>query len=298
MKGPDLAVARTVLALDIGGTKVAAAHVRGGEVLSSEFLPTPATAGPEAVLAAAEQAASSVLATTSVQPITLGVACAGVVQAGEVHAMSPELLPGWHGFPLVAALEERLHLPVVAANDAQAAAYGEWRHGAGQGLQSIVFVTVSTGVGGGLVLNGRLWRGATGLAGHVGHMAGREVERLASGTALARRAAEAGRPGLGAREVIAAAAGGNGWAAQLVQDAASALARMFADVKLLVDPELVVMGGSVGLNEDFRGSVAAALAALPERLHIPVAPAGLGAMAGLVGAAALAVEELGHVPPT
>lgn len=298
MDGPDVAEAPAVLALDIGGSKVAAALVRGGEVLSSEFVPTPAAAGPEAVVAAAERAARSVLAGTGVRPATLGVACAGVVQAGEVRAMSPELLPGWNGFPLVAALEERFLVPVIAANDAQAAAYGEWRHGAGHGLRSMLFVTVSTGVGGGLVLGGQLWRGATGLAGHVGHMAGGEVEWLASGTALARRAAEAGKPGLGAREVIAAAASGNDWATHLVRDAASALARMFRDVKLLVDPELVVMGGSVGLNEEFHRYVAEAVDAAPERLRLPVTPAGLGAMAGLVGAAALAVEERAHVPPS
>ena len=80
MDGPDVAEAPAVLALDIGGSKVAAALVRGGEVLSSEFVPTPAAAGPEAVVAAAERAARSVLAGTGVRPATLGVACAGVVQ--------------------------------------------------------------------------------------------------------------------------------------------------------------------------------------------------------------------------
>lgn len=287
-----------MLALDIGGTKVSAALIRGGEVLMTEIAPTPASAGPESVVSAATGAARIVMASAAADasgtPVAVGVACAGVVQAGAVHAMSPDLLPGWHGFPLVATLEDHFRLPVAAANDAQAAAYGEWRYGAGQGLRSILFVTVSTGVGGGLVLDGQLWRGATGLAGHVGHMSGGEVERLASGTAIARRAAEAGHPRMGAREIITAAAEGNGWAASIVRDAAAALAHMLVDVKLLVDPELVVMGGSVGLNEGFGRAVDEAVSTCAERSRPRIRPAALGHMAGLVGAAALAAEECLH----
>jgi predicted NBD/HSP70 family sugar kinase len=153
----------------------------------------------------------------------------------------------------------------------------------------MIFVPVSTGVGGGLVLGGRLWPGATGLAGHVGHMAAGEVERLASGTALARRAREAGHAA-DARRVIAEAAAGSPWAERILNEAVAALVRMLADVKLLAVPALAVLGGGVGLNPDFRRAVLAAMAGSPAHTRLDLVSAQLGGMAGLVGAAALAEE--------
>lgn len=278
-----------VLAVDVGGTKVAAALVKGAEVLAHAQLPTPAAAGPAAVVSAVLATTRGVIARHGQRPTSLGVACAGVVRDGRVHAISQDLLPGWHGYPLVAELEDRLQLPVTAVNDAQAAAYGEWRHGAGKGYDSLIFVTVSTGVGGGLVLGGRLWRGATGLAGHVGHMAAGQVERLASGTALARRAREAGHAA-NARQVIAEAVAGSPWAEPILNEAVAALARMLTDVKLLADPALAVLGGGVGLNPDFRQAVLAALEERPAHTPLELVPAQFGGMAGLVGAAALAED--------
>jgi len=274
-----------VLAVDIGGSKVAVALVRGAEVLAQGLAQTPAADGPEAVVAEVVASGRRLLASSVLWPVAVGVACAGVVNEGQVRAMSPELLPGWVGFPLVARLEGEFGLPVTALNDAQAAAYGEWLYGAGRGRDSLLFVTVSTGVGGGLVLGGRLWRGATGLAGHIGHVAGGALEQLASGTALARRAAEEGFAGLGAREVIAEAGAGAVWAQRLLAEAASAVAGALADVKVLVDPEVVLLGGGVGLNPAFRWAVVAAVEREDERLRVEVVPAKLGAAAGLVGAA-------------
>lgn len=277
--------APAVLAVDIGGTKVAVALVRGAEVLALEQGRTPAAAGPDAVVAEVVVRARRLLVGGLTSPDRVGVACAGVVVDGRVRAMSPELLPGWHDYPLVERLRAEIELPVSALNDAQAAALGEARHGAGRGHDSLLFVTVSTGVGGGLVLGGRLWQGASGLAGHVGHMAGGELERVASGTALARLAAEAGHVGLGAREVIEEAEAGAGWALRLVVGAADALARALADVRVLVDPEVVVLGGGVGLNAGFRRAVVAAVERSDPRTRLRVVPASLGAAAGLVGAA-------------
>lgn len=274
-----------MLAVDIGGSKLAVALVREAEVLAQELGATPAAAGPDSVVAAVVSAGRRLLAGSPVAPVAVGVACAGVVYEGRVRAMSPELLPGWHDYPLVGRLEAEFGLPVAALNDAQAAAYGEWLHGAGKGRDSLLFVTVSTGVGGGLVLGGRLWQGATGLAGHIGHVAGGELERVASGTALARRAIEAGHADLGAREVIAEAEAGTDWALTLLVDAADTVARALADVKVLVDPELVVLGGGVGLNPGFRRAVVAAVERRDERVRVEVVPARLGAAAGVVGAA-------------
>lgn len=279
-----------VLAVDIGGTKVAVALVRGASVLAQELGVTPAAAGPEAVVDAVVSAARRLLAGAAERPSAVGVAAAGVISNGRVRAMSPELLPGWRDFPLAQRLEAALSSQVAILNDAQAAAFGEWRHGAGKGRDSLLFVTVSTGVGGGLVLGGRLWQGATGLAGHVGHLGGGVLERTTSGTALARLAAEAGQPVTGAREVIAAAEAGAGWAATLLLNAAEALAAALADVKVLVDPEIVALGGGVGLNHAFLLAVQAAVERLDARLRLPIVPAALGATAGVIGAGAWAVR--------
>jgi len=291
MAAPLQASRPLVLAVDIGGSKIAVALVRGAEVVAQELAATPAAAGPEAVVATVGAAGRLLLAGSVTQPLAVGVACAGLVNQGRVRAMSPELLPGWDDFPLAARLEAEFGLPVAVLNDAQAAAYGEWRHGAGRGRDSLLFMTVSTGVGGGLILGGRLWQGATGLAGHIGHVAGGELERLASGTALARRAAEAEFAGFGAREVIAAADEGAGWALRLLVEAADAVARALADVKVLVDPEVVVVGGGVGLNPGFRRAVVAAVERGDEPSRVEVVAAVLGAAAGVVGAGSWATDD-------
>lgn len=285
-----------LLAIDIGGSKCAVALVQEGRLLERGQQPTPAAEGPEAVVATAVVAARDLLARTRLAPRALGIACAGRVSEGRVWAVSPDLLSGWSGFPVVQAFGDALGLPTSALNDAQAAAWGEARHGAGVGRHSMLFVTVSTGVGGGLVLDGRLWQGHGGLAGHLGHLqadprgeggsGGRRgtLESLASGTALARQAAALGHP-VDAREVLAQAEAGAAWARTLVGSATEALAEALADVKALLDPELVVLGGGVGLNPTFQRELVAAVARLPETFRLKVVTAVLGADAGLVGAA-------------
>lgn len=285
-----------VLAIDVGGSKCSAALVHGGRVLYRSERPTPATEGPRAVVAAAAAIARALIERAEQPPDTLGVACAGLVRDGRVWAVSPDLLLGWGGFPISQAFQDSLALPTTTLNDAQAAAWGEARFGAGVGRGSLLFVTVSTGVGGGLVLGDRLWHGHEGLAGHLGHLqvdpggeptsGGRRgtLESVASGTALARRAAALGRP-VDAPEVFAAAASGAVWARDLVSEAAEALAQALADTQVLVDPEVVVLGGGVGLNPGFEQALAAAVARLPETFRPQVVRAALGTEAGLVGAA-------------
>lgn len=283
------------LAIDIGGTKIAVALVRGSELLVREQIRTPAMAGPTAVVDEAIAMARRVVAAGPEKPIAVGVGCAGVVLYGRVRAMSPELLPGWHDFPLEGTLGRQLGLPVVVVNDAQAAAFGEWRYGAGSGRNSIMFITVSTGVGGGLVLGGQLWSGASGVAGHIGHMHGGKVERLASGSAMTRRASEAGHAGLDARRVIEAAKAGDEWAVNIVHDGVNAIVGALVDVRLLADPGLIVLGGGVGLDPYFRETLVKALELGSTLAALDVTEAVLGADAGLVGAAALAYDAM-HTP--
>jgi len=294
-------VHRPVLAVDIGGSKCAAALVDGATVLAQRRVATPTADGPEAVADAVAALAREVLARARAAPTALGIACAGQVREGRAWALSPELLPGWHGFAIERALRERLDLPTHALNDGHAAALGEARHGAGRGRPSMLFVTVSTGIGGGLVLGDRLWPGRLGVAGHLGYVCadpdgpiaaiGRPgvLESVASGTALARRAAAAGQPA-DARAVIEAADAGEPWAEDLIGAAVAALARALVDVQTVVAPDVVVLGGGVGLNPSFRRRLIAALAAAPETLRPEVVAAALGDSAGLVGAAAWAGE--------
>jgi predicted NBD/HSP70 family sugar kinase len=176
------------------------------------------------------------------------------------------------------------------------AALGEARYGAGRDRESLLFVTVSTGIGGGLVLHGRLWRGRYGLAGHIGYLSSDPdgpvasvgcagvLESIASGTALANRAVQRGHRG-DARSVIAAAEAGEDWAEEVVGDAIAALARAITDVQTAV-----VLGGGVGLNPAFFARLRASLATLPDPLRPELRAAALGDAAGLVRAGVWAEE--------
>ena len=281
----------TVLAVDIGGTKVAAGVVdEQGQVLRSVVAPTPRGTDPEEVFAAL------VGAVREVAPD--GAAACGVGSAGPMtrhgETVSPLNIPGWRGFPLLSRLRAELDLPVVVDGDAKALALGEGWKGAAAGCSSFLAMVVSTGVGGGLVVDGRLLDGAQGNAGHVGHVVvvpgggscgcGSRgcLEGEISGTAIARRT---GRPAqeAGADEVVRAG---------------RLLGEGLASVTNLLDLELVAVGGSValGFGEPF-------FAAANEALHdvsrlgftagCPVVPVGLGPDGPLVGAAALAWRSLG-----
>jgi predicted NBD/HSP70 family sugar kinase len=298
-----------LLSVDIGGSKVAVALVDGARIIEQRRVPTEAEAGPEAIVARVVELSRELVALAPDPPPALGIACAGLVEQGCVNALSPDLLPGWHGFPIEHALSEALGLPSYALNDGQAAALGEACYGAGRDRESLLFVTVSTGIGGGLVLNGRLWRGRYGLAGHIGYLSsdpdgpvasvGRAgvLESVASGTALANRAVQRGHRG-DARSVIAAAEAGEDWAEEVVGDAIAALARAITDVQTVVAPEVVVLGGGVGLNPAFFARLRASLATLPDPLRPELRAAALGDAAGLVGAGVWAEEvEQGYGEP-
>ena len=274
---------RPVLALDIGGTKTLACLVAGPEVLERVELPTARDAGPEVWLSAVRRATAS----WDGRHDRVGAAVTGVVRRGRWSAPSPDVLPVPEGFPLEEALRGMWGVPAQATNDAQAAAWGEYRFGAGCGAAAgdgaeLVFVTVSTGVGGGVVAGGRL---LGGLAGHVGsiRLNGAAVEARAGGLAIAAAARRAGRA-CDAREVFARATE-EPWAERIVGGAAGRIAALFEVIRLALDPGVLAMGGGVGLAPGFLERVRAGLApGLAKRL----VPAKLGADAGVVGAADLA----------
>ncbi|KGM30020.1 ROK family protein, partial [Inquilinus limosus] len=130
--------------VDLGGTKIAAARVEGAAVLERRQAPTPRDGRFESLV----EAVAALVAGWVDGPV--GIATTGLVRDGKLSATNPGTLPVPPDSPLVAALQDRLGVPVRAVNDAQAAAWGEFRHGAAQGVGSMVFLTVSTGVGGGL----------------------------------------------------------------------------------------------------------------------------------------------------
>jgi N-acylmannosamine kinase len=284
-----------VLAVDIGGTKIAAALVRDGAILERAQCPTPR----DDVGATLVPAVYALAAPWLKHARAVGVATTGLVMDGRVTAVNPATLPLPDGFEIERLLSSALGVKPVVVNDAQAATWGEYRFGAGVGTRDFAFLTVSTGVGGGLVGGGRLISGRRGFAGHLGHTVvqvngpacgcGRRgcVEAVASGRAIAERAAGVLGAGRDAAAVLAAA-GGNAACRAIVEDAANAVAQLCLDLVAALDLERIALGGGVGLNPLFRQLVGEAINIAPAVFRVPLVAPGLGADAGLVGAAALA----------
>ncbi|MEZ5233863.1 MAG: ROK family protein [Acidimicrobiales bacterium] len=280
-----------VLAIDIGGTKLAAGVVdEHGVVLRRGQRPT-GHASADALFERVAALAADVQGDASVAAV--GVGCGGPMTPGG-EAVSPLNIAAWRDFPLRSALAERFSLEVVVDNDAKAFALGEGWVGAARGERDFLAMVVSTGVGAGLVVDGRLLEGASGNAGHLGHVIvepdGRRcpcgadgcLEAEASGTSLA---AMTGRP--------AAEAGD-----ELRRRTGRLVGRAVASAVNLLDLRLAVVGGSValGYGEPFLAAANAELAAR-SRLSFArgarIVTAGLGHDGPLVGAAALAWRRLG-----
>jgi N-acetylmannosamine-6-phosphate 2-epimerase/N-acetylmannosamine kinase len=278
-----------ILAIDIGGTKMLAASVRDGAVVVRRRLDTRPNDGPEAWLAALKAATTDWSAHNGV-----AAAVSGVVRAGRWSAVNPATLPVPDGFPLAERLRAVFGCDALAVNDAQAAAWAEHRFGAGAG-GDLVFLTVSTGIGGGIVSGGRLLEGDTGLAGSLGQILIESggiarLEDRASGRAIADAARACGHQ-TDSVATFAAAARGEAWAVAILDRSARAIAYAIAHVKMLIDPPLVAIGGGVGLAPGYLARVRRALTELPALYHVAIAPAALGAESGLLGAADLFVER-------
>ena len=192
------------IGIDLGGTQTRVALVRDGEVLRRAAEKTNVAGGPLAVLEQFDRMIRNVSSEERPEIASVGVSAPGPLDTETGMVLHIPTLPGWENFPLREVLAEELGLPVIVENDGVAAVYGEWKFGAGRGLRHMVFVTVSTGVGGGAVVDGRLLHGRRGMAAHVGHFrmapegprcscgATGCFEAFAAGTALTRRAREAG----------------------------------------------------------------------------------------------------------
>lgn len=303
------------IGIDLGGTELrAAAMDEAGVVLSHAQVPTAAHAGPAAVIAQMQTLVEEVGA--GLTPIGIGIGSPGPLDAEAGLVIHAPMLSGWRDVPLARLMAARTGLPTVIENDANVAALAEWRFGAGQGARHLVYVTVSTGIGGGIIIDGRLLRGYRGMAGEIGHMAMTEApipcacgglgcfEALASGSALGRRAQEAGLLGdapvsapVSAREVAAMAAQGHPLARALMRDEARYLGLGFTNLLHLYAPEVIVVGGGLSAClPAMAGDIQAVIEAraMPAFRAVPVLAAGLGARAGVIGAALLG---LGAVEP-
>ena len=332
--GVDVKRERLLLALDFGGTKLTAGLATSGQArwLAHRRVPSPLGSNAQSDLEIMMGLARDLLASPpSVPPnsggearaplAAVGVSFGGPVDAARGLVLLSHHVPGWEKMPLQQWLEERLGVPAAVDNDANVAALGEHRFGAGQGCDSLMYITVSTGVGGGWVLNGQLWRGAEGMAGEIGHMVvdpdgplcvcGKRgcVERLASGPYIAQRAREwlQAQPERGqilralvgddleaitAQLVAQAAAQGDELAWEALEVAAWGLGVGIGNSANLVNPERFVLGGGVTKSgerwwETVRG--VARTTALPQ-VHFDLVPAALGDDAPLWGAIALAED--------
>jgi len=312
---------RATIGLDIGGTKISGCILDSNGVILARARKGSPAHDPGAIV---DEAADLIRELSLEREIdAVGVACAGLIdRTGSTVLFAPNL--AWRDLPLKQLLESALDLPVTIENDANAAAWGEFRFGAAVGTGDMVLVTVGTGIGGGVVTNGVLLRGAFGIAGELGHM--RVVpggvrcgcgnrgcwEQYASGNALVREARElvvSGTPHaarlselcdgdpdrLTGLDVTRAAAEGDPAAIELLSDLGTWIGEGAASVAAILDPELVVLGGGVaeagGLLID--PAVVAFRRQLTGRGHRPEARfalASLGNDAGMIGAADLAVR--------
>lgn len=310
---------RSVIAFDIGGTKMAAAVVASdGTVLSSGRVATPVTDDGELIYRTLVTLGQDVIGYAGHAPAVAGAGCAGPMRYPE-GIVSPLNAPGWREFPLKERLSATFHLPCIVDNDAKTVAVGEHWLGAGRGVTDLLGMVVSTGVGGGVIADGRLVHGARGNAGHIGHVvvwsdgprcvcgARGCVEAIASGAALARRlrwAQDEGRStdlpyGASAALIADAARAGDALAMELFRQAGEAVGRGIASSAALLDLQLIAIGGSVALKawdllgppleEELRRS-----ARLFFTRDVRVVQAELGDAAGLLGAAALAFDLLGE----
>jgi glucokinase len=312
-----------LIGVDIGGTKVAAGVVdASGKILSHVRRPMPANDGPEAGFKAVTSAIDALLLpeTKQNQMHAIGICAPGPLDPETGVVLNPPNLPCWRNFPLAARVAEMYRVPVKLDNDANAAALAETIWGAARGYKYVFYATLGTGIGTGIVLDGRIYHGHTGAAGEGGHVSidyrgpvcscGKRgcIEVLAAGPAIAARARDrvAADPGRGAAllglaqgklESVTSETVGRAYAAndalakQVLQETAEFLTIWLGNIVDLLDPDVLVVGGGVAtMLNPFFGEIKRLLPAWcvnPRASEIPLVLAHYGADAGIAGGAAL-----------
>ncbi len=315
-----------VLAVDLGGTKIGTAIISNkGQIIAREYCLTLADEGPQSVINRIFSAIDGILSLGSVslsQLAGISVAAAGIIDSSRgLITFSPNL-PGWCDVPLKDIIKERYLINTFLLNDASAAALGEHNLGAGKGVDNLILLTVGTGIGGGIIINSRLYLGACGSAGEVGHMTidvngpgcscGNTgcLEVLASGTAIAREAVTRISQGersalteivegkiedITAEKVEVAARRGDPLASDVICKAATYLGVGMANLVNIFNPEMIIIGGGVANMGDLllnpaRQVVEERAFSLPARA-VRIIPAQLGSSAGVLGAAVFARQQ-------
>jgi glucokinase len=317
---------KPVLTVDLGGTKIIAAVVLpDGKIISRNYCLTTAGEGPEIVIDRILFAVNRAIAQANLKTsevVGIGIAAAGILDTERGIVTTSPNLPHWHNVPLRDIFADRLGIVTYVINDANAAALGEHRLGAGVGFDNIVYVTVSTGIGGGIIIGGELYSGADGCAGEVGHMTVEAdgpqchcgnfgcLEALASGWAVAKAAIACIKNGekssmvelvdgkledITAETVAVAARQRDKLAADLVAEAAKYLGIGLANLVNIFNPEIIVIGGGLSKMGDML--LKPARRVLKERAFqlpaqtVRIVRARLGSNAGIIGAAAYVFDH-------
>ena len=239
-----------VWGLDIGGTKCAiVAANEQGDILYRHQIATRDYPRWEDILETLVKAGEAHMP----RPLAVGVSCGGPLDSQKGLVLSPPNLPGWDEVPVTAWLQERLHVPAYLQNDANACALAEWQYGAGKGSRSMAFLTFGTGLGAGLILDGRLYEGVNGMAGEIGHIRMAEdgpvgygkdgsLEGFCSGGGLAQLAKMRLGKEMSARDLAEAAEQGDAGAIQVLHESARMLGKGLAILVDLLNLEKIVIG--------------------------------------------------------
>lgn len=291
------------LGIDLGGTKIAVAVVEDGNIIKRQQVRTPQT-GFDDVLAAMATVAKSVLADFP-EVARIGVGSPGPIdfKAGKIY-FAPNI-PGMENAPLVDGLHLALGLTIVLENDANAAGYAEHLYGAARELESSIYVTLSTGIGGGLFIGDKVIRGAHGVGGEIGHMTMNltgpvggdghygSLEAMAAGRSIARDGSYAYGQPLSTEEVFDRARAGEHRAMRIIDNAARYTGVGLANLQKILDPDAFVIGGGLAQVGDFYLSrIKATTEEFSQGFPVPrLLLAQLGTNAGVIGAAAVALPE-------
>ncbi|MCZ4273423.1 ROK family protein [Maritalea porphyrae] len=284
-------------AVDLGGTKLAAARVEHGRVVERIQNVTEAEAPADKQVEAIEALLRKIGWNHS-YPVSVAVA-GRVSDDGTWSAVNTGTLTSIADIPIKALLTHQLNTDVYVCNDANAAAFAEASFGSGVGVSHFAYITVSTGVGGGIVIEGKPLTSANGLAGHVGFVSSRfstaicgsgrrsTVESVAGGRAISAIAQEQGHGVATAREVFDAAAGGNEWAQTIIETSAQAIAALCSDLTAIFGLDMVALGGSIGMAPGYIASVERHLKCEPALFRPKIAAADFSHDSALIGVIAL-----------
>ena len=310
---------KVVAGIDIGGTKIAVALENlSGEKIAVRRLPTQVEIGAYAIIETIFQAITEMLEENRAKLVAVGIGCPSPLDVEKGLVMSPSNLRDWDNFPIVKLFRERFDVPVALDNDANTAALGEYVYGAGRGYKNIVYVTVSTGIGGGIILNGEILHGVSFGAGELGHtivqpdgircncgsigcleticagvhIARRARERLANGEASLMREMVADISKVSAKTVVEALRKKDKLATEIWDETCRFLAIGIANVISILAPEAVIIGGGISAAGDLlfaplRRMMPEFVSMIPAD-KINIIPAELGGESGVCGALVLA----------